>query len=115
MPPIEHDAMCYEHARQVTLLIEQVKSRSEAVEGVIDRVQVLVDQYHTQNVAQAEMKGDVSHIRAKVDKIEVSLEKDFALRSEFAEIKSEWRKFLGLILGAIVLGLIGFVLRGGLK
>ena len=82
---------------------------------IVDRVQKLVDQYHGQNVAQGVMATDLHYIKAKVDQIEHSLEKNFALRSEFQEIKDEWRKFLGIILVAIVVAAIGFVIRGGLK
>jgi hypothetical protein len=107
--------MCHEQSRQLTLLTEQSRTTNETAHEVVARVQDLVKQYHAQNVAQATMIGDLAHIRDKVDAIEKSLEKDFALRSEFAEIKSEWRKFLGIVLTTVALGFLGFMLKGGLK
>ena len=113
--PLEHDAMCYKQSTQLTLLAEQIRVGTAIQTQIADRTQTLVDQYHTQNVRQAEMAGDIIHIRGKADEIERMLEKDYALRSEFQEIKSEWRRFLGLVLSAIVLAFVGYMVKGGLK
>ena len=102
----------------IEVLREQVRSHNDTQREIIVRVQTLVEQFHAQNVAQAEMRGDVTHIRSKVDEIEKSLEKDFALRSEFAEVKGEWRKFLGLVLASVlaaILGGLGWLSRAGVR
>jgi hypothetical protein len=115
---MEHDDRCNMQDRDLTLLKEQFRRSEELFRDVVARVQLLINQFHAQNVSQAEIRGDVAHIRGKVDDIERSLEKDFPLRSEFVEVKSEWRKFLGIVLAAVlaaVLGLIGIGVKGGLR
>jgi len=106
------------HETELALLRERNKTLEAWAQEVTDRTKLLVGQFHAQNVAQAEMRGDVLHIRGKVDQIEKSLENDFALRSEFIEVKGEWRRFLGLILASVlaaILGGLGWISRGGLK
>lgn len=113
--PLEHDEMCHEQTTSLVLLKSQMHTHDDTLQEIVRRVQQLVNEYHAQNVIQARMEGDITHIRAKVDEIEKNLEKDYALRSEFVEVKSEWRKFLGIILIGVALAFIGFVLKGGLK
>lgn len=92
---------------EMEVLREQVHAAAAVQHEIVVRVQSLVEQFHAQNLAQAEMRGDVTHIRGKVDDIEESLKKDFALRSEFIEIKGEWRKFLGLVLASVLAAILG--------
>ena len=115
---MDHDDRCARQDTDLALLKEQFRAQNDTMREVVNRVQELVLQFHAQNVAQTEMRGDVSHIRSKVDEIEKSLEKDFALRSEFAEVKGEWRKFLGLVLASVlaaILGGLGWLSRAGVR
>ncbi len=115
---MEHDAQCAQQDHDLILLKEQFRHTDELFGDVVKRVQHLVDQYHEQNVAQAELHGDILHIKDKVDQIERSLGKDFALRTEFVEVKGEWRLFLKLVLGAILATLLsglGWIVKGGTK
>lgn len=115
---MEHDAQCGQQDRDLTLLKEQFRTMNETMHEVVVRLQDLVLQYHGQNVAQATVASDLTHIKGKVDQIEASLGKDFALRSEFVEIKGEWRMFLKIVLGAILATLLsglGWAVKGGIK
>jgi hypothetical protein len=115
---MEHDERCNLQDVDLARLKEQFRRNEELFRDVVARVQELVIQFHTQNVAQAEMGKDLTHIRGKVDDIEKSLKDDFALRSEFAEVKKEWRTYLGLILAAVVaavLGAVGLGVKVGLR
>jgi bacterioferritin (cytochrome b1) len=112
---MEHDEMCYEQSRELALLAEQMRQSMKTSEEVVERVQDLVGQYHVQNTAQATMALNIIHIREKVDAIEESLKTNYAFRSEFKEIKTEWRRFLGIVLGTIAVGIAGWILKGGLQ
>jgi hypothetical protein len=104
---MDHDTQCQQHDVGIALLREHDRVNDATINEIADRVQLLVEQFHAQNVAQAEMRGDLAHIRTKVDEIETSLKKDFALRSEFVEVKKEWRTFLGWVLAAVVAAVLG--------
>jgi hypothetical protein len=104
---MEHDAQCALQDRELTLLKEQFRVANDGLKDALQKLDQLVNQY-----------GDVIHIREKVDAIEESLKKDYAYRSEFVEVKSEWRKFLGIILVAVfttILSIIGWVVKGSFK
>jgi hypothetical protein len=115
---MEHDAQCALQDRELTLLKEQFRVANDGLKDALQKLDQLVNQYHEQQVIQVTMNGDVIHIREKVDAIEESLKKDYAYRSEFVEVKSEWRKFLGIILVAVfttILSIIGWVVKGSFK
>lgn len=115
---MEHDEHCHLQDRDLALLKEQFRRTEELFHAAAAQAQELSKQLHAQNIAYAEMRGDVTHIKGKVDDIEKSLEKDFALRSEFVEVKGEWRKFLAIVLLSVLTAILSLVLvgvKGGLR
>lgn len=103
------------HDRQIAILEERWDKFDNDQQSMVDRVQKLVEQYHAQNILQTALNGDVSHIRGQIDVMVLSLRTDFARRSEFLEIKTEWRRFLGIVLVLVLTAVIGLVLNGGFK
>jgi len=109
--PLEHDDRCSAQDHDLTLLKEQFRRSDVTLEEVTHRLQELVAQYHAQNVTQAIMLEDMRHVRGKVDAISLALKQDFALRSEFVELKGQWHKFLGTVLVAVLVTALALVLR----
>jgi hypothetical protein len=111
---LEHDQRCADQDADLKLLKEQFRVIGKDLDMVVSRAQQLVNEMHAQNVKQAEMQGDVTHIKAKVDTIERSLESDFALRSEFDWVQRVVYGAVAIVLTLILTGAVGVVLTGGM-
>lgn len=102
---------------RLALLEQASKNHDEAIAHVVERTQLLVDQYHEQNRAQAAIARDVEYIRETLDAIQSSqtairlaLDKDYVRRPEFVEMKAQWHKFLGTVLLAVLGGVLALTI-----
>lgn len=113
--PLDHDARCEMQDRELTLLKEQFRVIVRDLDATVSRVQLLVDQMHAQNIFQATVQGDITHIKESVDKIENTLENEVASKATVTAMQ-KWGTLIG---GSAILAFAGalwaWVLKGGLK
>jgi len=103
--PLEHDAQCLDQEKrlalldkQIAVMVEKFETIAADLESIVSRVQILVNEMHSQNTKQGVMQITLDYVKLKVDAIQ---------------------RWGALIAGGIILAFIGafvaFVVRGGLK
>ena len=90
------------------------------LDAVVGRVQKLVDEHHSGNVSLVTLQGrlDMLTMRVPVDlhqQLATLTAKHDTLHSDFKLMRSQWYYFIGLICTGFIVGLVTFVVNGGLK
>jgi len=87
---------------------------------IVDRVQRLVDEYHVNNVASAEMRGQINLLTSRVpvdlpqQLTSLSIRHD-GLHKDFMALRGQVYMLIGSVLLSLLGGLMTFILRGGLR
>lgn len=97
---------CEEHTRDLDI--------------IVSRVQKLVDEYHAENVTLEGVKGRIEMLTMRVpvdlpQQLAILTAKHDTLHSDFKLMRSQWYYFIGLICTGFIVGLVTFVVNGGLK
>ena len=92
--------------------------QDKTIEEVVDRVQRLVDEYHENNVALSDLKGQLNVITTRVPPdLPVQLTalqvKHDNLHTDFLALQGRIYAVLWLFIAAAAASVAGFALRGG--
>jgi hypothetical protein len=92
----------------------------QTLNDIVDRVQKLVDEYHGNNVAVTEMRGQINLLTARVPTdlpqqlTSLSIRHD-GLHKDFTLLRGQVYMLVGSVLLSLLGGLMTFILRGGLR
>ncbi len=117
--PLEHDDRCNRQDTDIMQLKTELGPMHRDMDAIIQRVQLLVDQYHTQNVAMAKLQGDVSVLCQRVpndlpDQLATMREQMKNMRDDLGTLRIQWYSIVGTILTALIVAAVTFIVRGGL-
>ena len=99
----EHDRtkMCIEHDKALSKVETEVVSLMADKDAIVARLQLLVDQYHAQNVLFERLSGDIRALSLEVKSLGQQLRDDGVTQIEFRALKRIvfWAVGLGTTVG----------------
>lgn len=112
---LEHDEICRAHDKELTIVQAGQKTIERDLDSAIERMQELVNQYHGQNVVQADMNAKLDVIQRDVTEIKRTLAEKVAPLADFITLRNQVWAGIGLMVLTIIGALVKFVLLGGLS
>lgn len=112
---LEHDEICRAHDKELTIVQTGQKTIERDLDQAIERMQELVDQYHGQNVVQAEMNAKLDSIKRDVCEIKRTLAEKVAPLADFISLRNQVWAGIAIIVIGVISALVKFVLLGGLS
>jgi len=103
-----------DHDRKLTQLATRMEAINSNLDQAVDRVQLLVDQYHAQNVVQATMEGSIQQGLRDIHDIKTALDTKFALRDEFLTVRNQLWTGIGVVVLGVASAVVAWIVRGGL-
>lgn len=119
---MDHDEQCRQQDRELTLLKEQFRTQADDVDAILTRAQLLVDQYHAQNVTLTEIRGrcellnrDLQATRDELAEVKQLLKESFVQRNDYDPVKRIVYGLVGIVLLNVAGALMWLVVKGGGK
>lgn len=103
-----------QHDRELTTLAARFEATNANLDQAVDRVQLLVEQYHDQNVKQAQLDAKITQGLADISEIKRALETKFALQSDFLVIRNQLWAGIGVLVLGILASIGTWIAKGGL-
>lgn len=79
----ERTKMCLAHDQSITRVETEVETLTGEKEAIVARLQLLVDQYHSQNVLFERLSGDIRALSVEVQTLAHNIRENGVTKAEF--------------------------------